>query len=120
MSLEIVYLSWGCIPELESTCQDMTNASSTYLGIAIGAIIGAVISWLIYTRQKLTSNMQDHTLNQIKSINDHQDKILKRLEESEKRRDRMLETILELNKRIDTILERQEGLIESSKKWFKE
>ena len=94
MLWEIFYLVWGCIPELTTTCEDMTNASGAYLGIAMGAIVGAVISWLIYTRQKLSSNKQDHTLNQIKSINDHQDKILKRLEESDKRHDRMLETIL--------------------------
>jgi hypothetical protein len=37
--------TWGCLPELSPNCIDMTNSSSTYLGIIIGAIIGAIISW---------------------------------------------------------------------------
>jgi predicted MFS family arabinose efflux permease len=41
---------WGCLPELAKDCTDMTNSSSTYLGIAIGAAIGAVISWWVYNR----------------------------------------------------------------------
>lgn len=45
----------GCLPELSPNCIDMTNSSSTYLGIIIGAIIGAIISWLIFNRQKKTS-----------------------------------------------------------------
>jgi Na+/glutamate symporter len=91
----------------------MTNASSAYLGIVIGAIIGGIISWLIYSRQKHTSNKQDHTLKQIKAINDHQETMLKRLDDSDKRHDRVLNTILELNKRIDTIVEGQQRMFES-------
>ena len=34
---------WGCVPEITNVCIDMTNASSTYLSIAIGAVVGAVI-----------------------------------------------------------------------------
>jgi uncharacterized membrane protein len=41
----------------------MTNASSTYLSIALGAIVGAVISWWIYNMQKKTSVKQDETLS---------------------------------------------------------
>ena len=44
---------WGCVVELDKTCSikdDMTNASSTYLGIAVGAAIGIAISWWIYNR----------------------------------------------------------------------
>lgn len=108
-------MSWGCVPELTNNCQDMTNASSAYLGIVIGAIIGGIISWLIYSRQKHTSNKQDHTLKQIKAINDHQETMLKRLDDSDKRHDRVLDTILELNKRIDTIVEGQERMFESIK-----
>lgn len=48
MLWEIFYIVWGCIPELTTTCEDMTNASGTYLGIAMGAIVGAVISWLVF------------------------------------------------------------------------
>jgi len=93
----------------------MTNASSAYLGIAIGAVIGVIISWLIYSRQKHTSNKQDYALNQIKAIAEHLERILKRLEESDKRHDKTLNTILELDKRIDVVIEKQERLLKASK-----
>lgn len=109
-------LNWGCIPELTNDCVDMTNASSAYLGIAIGAVIGAVISWLIYSRQKYTSNKQDYSLKQIKSMAEHIEKIMKRLEDSDKRHDKTLNTILELDKRIDLVIEKQESLLEASKR----
>jgi uncharacterized membrane protein YgaE (UPF0421/DUF939 family) len=109
-------LNWGCIPELTNDCLDMTNASSAYLGIAIGAVIGGVISWLIYSRQEQTSNKQDYSLKQIKAIAEHLEKILKRLEDSDKRHDKTLNTILELDKRIDLVIEKQESLLEASKR----
>jgi hypothetical protein len=34
-----IHVIWGCIPEIERGCIDMTNASSTYLSIAIGAVV---------------------------------------------------------------------------------
>ena len=82
---------WGCIPELSPNCLDMTNASSTYLGILIGAIIGVIISWLIFNTQKKTSDKQDYTLN--------------RIEHLEKYNEKLLEKILELNRKIDSLLE---------------
>lgn len=69
----------------------MTNSSSTYLGIIIGAIIGAIISWWIFNRQKKTSDKQDYTLN--------------RIEQLEKYNEKLLEKILDLNKKIDSLLE---------------
>ena len=60
--------TWGCLPELSPNCIDMTNSSSTYLGIIIGAIIGAIISWWIFNRQKKTSDKQDYTLNRIEQL----------------------------------------------------
>jgi len=36
---------YGCIPELSSGCVDMTNSSSTYLDVLIGALIGVILSW---------------------------------------------------------------------------
>jgi Na+/glutamate symporter len=83
--------TWGCIPELSSTCLDMTNASSTYLGIIIGAIIGGIISWWIFNRQKKTSDKQDYTLN--------------RIEHLEKYNEKLLEKILDLNRKIDSLVE---------------
>ena len=70
---------------------DMTNASSTYLGIIIGTIIGGIVSWLIFNRQKKTSDKQDYTLN--------------RIEHLEKYNEKLLEKILELNRKIDSLLE---------------
>jgi Na+/glutamate symporter len=103
----LLQATWGCIPELSKDCQDMTNASSTYLGIAIGAIIGGIISWWIYNRQNKTSEKQDLTLNHIKELNERHDKILKRLEQLDMRHDSALNAILELNKKIEHIVERQ-------------
>jgi hypothetical protein len=104
---------WGCIPELSKDCQDMTNASSTYLGIVIGAIIGGIISWWIYDRQKKTSEKQDLTLTRIKELNERHDRVLKRLEQSDVRHDSTLNAILELDKKIEHIVERQDKLHES-------
>jgi len=63
---------WGCIPEISRDCIDMTNAGSTYLGIIIGAIIGAIISWWIYNRQKKISDEQDNLLSHIKDLEDNE------------------------------------------------
>ena len=87
----LITQTWGCIPELSPNCMDMTNESSTYLGIIIGAIIGVIISWLIFNSQKKTSDKQDYTLN--------------RIEHLEKYNEKLLEKILELNRKIDSLLE---------------
>ena len=104
---------WGCIPELTKDCQDMTNASSTYLGIVVGAIIGGIISWWIYNRQKKTTEQQDLILSHIKELNERHDRILKRLEQSELRHDSTLNGILELNKEIGYIIESQDKILKS-------
>jgi gas vesicle protein len=72
---------WGCIPELTKNCVDMTNSSSTYLGIVGGAAIGAVITWWIYNRQKKTSRKQDYILERIENIKEKNRRILTDLEE---------------------------------------
>jgi predicted transcriptional regulator len=99
---------WGCIPEITKDCQDMTNASSTYLGIVGGAIIGAIVSWWIYNRQKKTAKIQDSTLKRIKELDESHDRILKKLEDFDIRHDITLNTIEELNKKIDSLVEKQE------------
>ena len=91
--------TWGCLPELSPNCMDMTNASSTYLGIIIGAIIGAIISWLIFNRQKKTS------LNRIEHLEKYNEKLLEKIKQAEERHEKLLEKILELNKKIDSLLE---------------
>jgi Na+/glutamate symporter len=70
---------------------DMTNSSSTYLGIIAGAIIGGIISWWIFNRQKKTSDKQDYTLNRIEQLENYNEKLL--------------EKIFDLNKKIDSLLE---------------
>ena len=70
---------------------DMTNSSSTYLGIIAGAIIGGIISWWIFDRQKKTSDKQDYTLNRIEQLENYNEKLL--------------EKIFDLNKKIDSLLE---------------
>ena len=73
---------WGCMPELTKNCVDMTNASSTYLSLGLGAIIGAVISWWIYNMQKKTSMKQDETLRRINQLEESRDKVLKSISTS--------------------------------------
>jgi|SRR5215210_153558 len=113
MLQNLLLVTWGCMPELTKDCQDMTNASSTYLGIAIGAVIGGIISWWIYNRQNKTTEKQDVTLAHIKALNERHDRILKRLEESGKHHDATLNAVLELNKKIEHIIEKQDKLHES-------
>jgi hypothetical protein len=104
----LLSLTWGCIPELSKDCQDMTNASSTYLGIVVGAIIGGIISWWIYNRQKKTSETQDLLLMRIKELDERHDRILKRMEQWDVRHDSTLNAIFELDKKIEHIIEKQD------------
>jgi hypothetical protein len=97
---------WGCIPEVTGDCIDMTNASSTYLSIVLGAVVGAVITWLVYNLQKKTSIKQDETLRRINRIEEHHERILKSMQQFQKHHDRVLSQILDLDKKIDIILEK--------------
>ena len=97
---------WGCMPEITKDCIDMTNASSTYLSIVLGAVVGAVISWLVYNLQKKTSLKQDETLRRINRIEEHHEKILKSMQQFQKHHDKVLSQILNLDRKIDTIIER--------------
>ena len=105
MLLPVLYSVWGCIPELAQDCQDMTNSSSTYFSIMIGAIIGGIISWWIYNRQKHISEMQDLTLEKIRKLNERHDNILKRIEEIEQHHQKTLDAIVLLDKRIAKLIE---------------
>jgi uncharacterized membrane protein YgaE (UPF0421/DUF939 family) len=97
---------WGCMPEITKDCIDMTNASSTYLSIVLGAVVGAVISWLLYNLQKKTSIKQDEILRRINRIEENHERILKSMQQFQKHHDRVLSQILDLDKKIDTIIER--------------
>ena len=98
-------LPWGCIPELYSNCMDMTNSSSTYLGIIAGAIIGGIVSWWIFNRQKKTSDKQDYTLSRIEQLENYNEKLLEKIKEVEENNEKLLEKIFDLNKKIDSLLE---------------
>lgn len=112
MWFPILFFSFGCIPEIIQGCQDMTNASSTYLGIAAGAVIGVIVSWWIYNRQTKTAEIQDLTLNRIKELDENHDIMLKRIEDLDSRHEETLNKILDLNKRIDYTVEKQSKLSE--------
>ena len=95
---------WGCMPEITKGCMDMTNASSTYLSIAIGAVVGALVSWWLYKIQKNTSIKQEETLRLIKDIEESHDKVLKSIEQFQNHQERVLSEILTLDKKIDAII----------------
>jgi septal ring factor EnvC (AmiA/AmiB activator) len=96
------------MPEIARDRVDMTNASSTYLSIALGAIVGAVISWWIYNMQKKTSIKQDDTLRRISELEENHDKVLKSIQQFQKHQDKLLSQILNLDKKIDAIIEKED------------
>ena len=106
--VEQSFAMWGCIPEITRDCMDMTNAGSTYLGIIIGAIIGAIISWWIYNRQKKISDEQDNLLSHIKDLEENNELILQRVEYYQEKHEKLLKSLLSLEKKIDSVLENNE------------
>jgi tRNA C32,U32 (ribose-2'-O)-methylase TrmJ len=98
---------WGCMPELTKNCLDMTNASSTYLSIAIGVAVGIVISWWIYHRQKKTSEKQDEVQRRIEELGESHEKILESIEVFQKHHEKVLNEILSLDKKIDSIIDKK-------------
>lgn len=99
-----ILVIWGCVPEITRGCLDMTNASSTYLSIAIGAVVGALISWWVYKIQKNTTFKQEETLRRINDLEESHDKVLKSIEQFQNHQERVLIEILTLDKKIDAII----------------
>ena len=99
------FAMWGCIPEITRDCIDMTNAGSTYLGLIIGAILGSIISWWIYNRQKKISDKQDNLLIHIKDLEENNKLILRRVEYFEEKNEKLLRSLLSIEKKINSILE---------------
>jgi len=102
---------WGCIPEITSNCQDMTNASSTYIGIIIGAIIAGLITWWVYNRQNKTAKQQDKMLKKIIDLENLYIKTLERIEELDKSHDATLQSILKIDEKVKKILEKKENIM---------
>ena len=92
---------YGCIPELSSGCVDMTNSSSTYLGVLIGALIGVIISWWIYYRQKKTTEKQDEVIKKIADLEELHLTLLKKIERLDKQHDKTLRFILNMEERFE-------------------
>ena len=99
---------WGCIPEITRDCIDMTNAGSTYFGLIIGAILGGIVSWWIYNRQKKISNEQDNLLSHIEDLEENNKLILQRVEYYQEKHEKLLKSLLSLEKKIDAVLENNE------------
>lgn len=96
---------WGCIPEITNDCMDMTNSSSTYLSIILGAIVGGLITWWVYKIQKKTTAIQDETLRRINELEESHDKELKSISQFQQRQETILKQILSLEKKIDYLME---------------
>ena len=103
-----ILVIWGCVPEITRGCLDMTNASSTYLSIAIGAVVGTLISLWVYKIQKNTTIKQEETLRRITDLEESHDKVLKSIEQFQNHQERVLSEILSLDKKIDAIIEEKE------------
>lgn len=106
---EMLFL-FGCIPEITKGCQDMTNASSTYLGIAVGAAIGGIISWWVYYRQKKIAEIQDMTLERIKAYDETHEIVLKRIQDLDLHHEEILNKILDIANKMDMVIERQKAI----------
>ncbi|MDE1765115.1 MAG: LapA family protein [Thaumarchaeota archaeon] len=92
------------MPEFSKDCIDMSNAASTYLGIVAGAIIGGIVSWWVYNRQKKTSNTQERVLCRIEELEENHDVILKKLANFDDMHETALDAMSELNRKVDLLL----------------
>jgi hypothetical protein len=101
----LILAPWGCMPEITRGCMDMTNASSTYLSIVLGAVVGGLISWWVYKIQKKTTAKQDETLRRVNELEESHDRVLKSIQHLQQHQERILSRILSLEGKIDTIVE---------------
>ena len=89
----------------------MTNASSTYLSIAIGAVVGLLISWLVYALQKKSTIKQDENLKRLKELDERHDTILEMVQDFQKHQENLLQQILSLDEKIDSVVEKKNNSI---------
>ena len=66
----------------------------------MGGIIGGIISWWIYNRQKRTSEKQDEGLSRIKELEERHEVILRSIEQFERNQAKLLDDILHLDKKL--------------------
>jgi hypothetical protein len=100
-----IFAMWGCIPEITRDCIDMTNAGSTYLGLIIGAILGGIISWWIYNRQKKITEKQDSILTHIIDLEENNKLILERVKYFEEKNEKLLRSLLTVEKKINSVVD---------------
>ena len=98
------------MPEITNGCIDMTNASSTYLSIAVGAVVGALISWLVFALQKKSSIKQEENLQRLNELNESHDRILKLIQQFQKHQEHILDQILRMDKKIDYAIEKKKDI----------
>jgi len=76
---------------IECNKGDISNAWSTWVGLFVGAAMGAVITWWVYYRQKKISEKQDELLNHIADLEEHNKTILNKILSLEEKIEAMLE-----------------------------
>jgi hypothetical protein len=83
----------GCVYFFGVDCNkgDISNAWSTWVGLAVGAAIGAVVTWWVYYRQKKISEKQDELLNHIADLEERNKTILNKILSLEEKIEAMLE-----------------------------
>ena len=91
MVIELL-LNWECFKYIGCIVgEDLTNTTATYIGIIIGAVLGAGISMLIYKRQQKTAEEQEKILKRIEALGIKQEHIINHIQTFEENHERMLE-----------------------------
>ena len=81
----------------------MTNASSTYLSLALRAFVGGLISWWVFKIQKKTTAKQDEMLRRIDDLEESHDIVLKSIQNFQQHQEKLLNNILSLEDKIDAV-----------------
>ena len=76
-----------------------------YLSIALGAIVGGLITWWVYKIQKKTTAKQDETLRRINILEESHDRALKSIHLFQQHQETLLEKILSMETKIDAFVE---------------
>ncbi len=101
-----IFITLGCFDSKDCTGGgDLSNIAATYIGIIIGAVIGAIISWWIYNRQQKTADEQEKILKQIEVLEEKNEHILEKVQIFEQNHDEMLKNIITLEKKINCLLD---------------